>query len=70
MIKKEELIIRIENSLTTRMVKELFKSIVDQCNDIPIPKKELIDDTGDYVTINEAWKQGWNACIDEIEKDK
>lgn len=31
MIDKEELLERIENTLTTRMVKELFKRIVEEC---------------------------------------
>lgn len=31
MIDKEELLERIENTLTTRMVKELFKQIVEDC---------------------------------------
>lgn len=31
MIDKEELLERIEDALTTRMVKELFKKIVEEC---------------------------------------
>ena len=71
MIDKEELLERIEDALTTRMVKELFKKIVEECNDIPIPKKkenwndDLYEDwmmfhSNDYI-------DGWNACLEEIE---
>lgn len=42
MIDKDELLERIEDTLTTRQVKELFKSVVEECEDIPIrTEKEL-----------------------------
>lgn len=68
MIDKEELIERIENTLTTRTVKELFKSIVDQCKDTPIPKKKSVsyhDDLFGDVEKNYT-NIGWNACIDAL----
>lgn len=42
MIDKDELMERIENTLTTRNVKEFFKNIVDECEDVPCrTEKEL-----------------------------
>ena len=68
MIDKEELIERIENTLTTRTVKELFKSLVEQCRDVPIPKKnnghtQILGENGTY---SRGWCDGWNACIDAM----
>lgn len=69
MIDKEELIERIENTLTTRTVKELFKSIVDQCRDVPIPKPKRIGDIEEIIWDNDTevgYNCGWNACLEEI----
>lgn len=73
MIEKEELIERIENTLTTRTVKELFKSIVEQCRDVPIPQKEekpkecgLNWDSA----FNCGFAEGWNACIEEMSEEE
>lgn len=60
MIDKEELIERIENTLTTRTVKELFKSLVEQCRDVPIPNwqeeyESLVRTIGSITYGKERW---------------
>ena len=53
MINKDELLERIEDTLTTRQVKELFKTIVEECEDDGIHSV-------DYVNV---WE-----LINELEK--
>lgn len=69
MIDKEELIERIENTLTTRMMKQLFISVVEQCRDVPIPKPKTIGDIEEIIWCDDtetAYGCGWNACIKAV----
>ena len=32
----------------------------------PLPTKEKVKETGDFITVNRAWQEGFNACLENI----
>ena len=59
-------------TVTSKDVRKLFMAETYQDLELkPLPQKEKVntDSSAEFKTIDEAWTQGYNACLDEITGD-